>query len=75
MVKGGSIGLGIRSMLSDFEINQNTKLVIKVDSSAAIGISSRRGLGKVRHIDVADLTASGSCLLRRNKDSQGTWRP
>ena len=55
MVKGGSIGLGILSMLSDFEINLNTRLVIKVDSSAAIGISNRRGLGKVRHIDVADL--------------------
>ena len=55
MVKGGSIGLGIRSMLSDFNIETITKLIIKVDSTAAIGIASRRGLGKVRHIDVADL--------------------
>ena len=55
MVKGGSIGLGIRSMLGDFNIEMITKLIIKVDSTAAIGIANRRGLGKIRHIDVADL--------------------
>ena len=30
-------------------------IVIKTDASAAKGIASRRGLGKVRHIDVTQL--------------------
>ena len=54
-VKRRSISLVVRSMLSDSDIELETKLVIKVDSSVAIGIANRRGLGKVRHINVADL--------------------
>ena len=48
MVKGASVGLGMQSVLRDFEIN--VKLTLKSDASAAIAIASRRGLGKVRHI-------------------------
>ena len=53
MVKGASVGLGIQSVLRDFEIN--VKLTLKSDASAAIAIASRRGLGKVRHIEVCQL--------------------
>ena len=53
MVKGGSVGLGIQSVLRDFEIE--VKLTLKSDASAAIAIASRRGLGKVRHIEVCQL--------------------
>ena len=52
-VKGASVGLGIQSVLRDFEIN--VKLTLKSDASAAIAIASRRGLGKVRHIEVCQL--------------------
>ena len=53
IVKGSSIGLGIRSMLEDFGVNVG--LTIKTDASAAKGIANRRGLGKVRHIAVNQL--------------------
>ena len=53
MVKGASVGLGMQSVLRDFEIS--VKLTLKSDASAAIAIASRRGLGKVRHIEVCQL--------------------
>ena len=45
--------LGMQSVLRDFEIN--VKLTLKCDASSAIAIASRRGLGKVRHIEVCQL--------------------
>ena len=42
MVRGGSIGLGMKSMLK--ELGVNTRVRIKTDASAAIGIASRKGL-------------------------------
>ena len=53
IVKGASVGLGLKAMLS--ELNVDTDLTLKTDASAAVGISMRRGLGKVRHIDVTQL--------------------
>ena len=57
IVKGASAGLGVCSVLADLGVvpKTPTKLVIHTDSSAAKGISSRRGLGKVRHIEVNQL--------------------
>jgi hypothetical protein len=48
-------GLGLQSLARDlgFEI----KIRIHTDATAAIGMCRRRGLGKVRHLDVADLWA------------------
>ena len=51
--KGAAQGLGIQSIGSDLGIKLNLKVMS--DASAAIGISRRRGLGKVRHLAVADL--------------------
>ena len=53
MVKGASVGLGLQSVLGDFDIS--VSLTLKSDASAAIAIASRRGLGKVRHIEVCQL--------------------
>jgi hypothetical protein len=53
MVKGGSMGLGIRAMASDLGVSIGVN--VKTDASAAKGIASRRGLRKVRHIDVSQL--------------------
>ena len=53
MVKGASVGLGLRSVLGDFDVSTN--LTLKSDASAAIAIASRRGLGEVRHIEVCQL--------------------
>ena len=53
IVKGSSVGLGIQSVLRN--LGCNVKLPVCTDASAAKGIASRRGLGKVRHIEVNQL--------------------
>ena len=62
IVKASSEGLGIRSMLQDWEITATVKVQselkeidINTDSSAAKSIASRRGLGKIRHMDTYHL--------------------
>ena len=57
LVRGSSIGLGIRSMLRDMGVQSRVR--VYTDASAARGIASRRGLGKVRHIEVHQLWVSG----------------
>ena len=44
---------GIRSLALDW--NLNYKLTTNVDATAAIGIASRRGLGKLKHVDTVFL--------------------
>jgi len=53
MVKGASVAIGFRNMLSDLGVEVGIKLL--TDASAAKGIASRRGIGKVRHIEVSQL--------------------
>ena len=45
--------MGIKSMLSD--VGVNCGITVFTDASAAKGIASRRGLGKVRHIELSQL--------------------
>ena len=51
--KGIQMGLGFRSMCTD--LNRTIPLRLHSDATAAIGIARRRGLGKLRHLDVQDL--------------------
>ena len=51
--KGATISLGLQSLCVDLSVQ--THLRIHCDSTAAIGICRRRGLGRVRHLAVADL--------------------
>ena len=53
MVKGSGNALGIAGTLSDLGVEVGISLY--TDSSAAKGIASRRGLGKVRHIELSEL--------------------
>ena len=53
MVKGASVALGVVGMLKDFGCKVG--IVLHTDSAAAKGIGSRRGLGKVRHIELNQL--------------------
>ena len=53
IVKGGSNSVGMRSLMNDLGVN--ISIHIKSDASAAIGIASRRGLGKIRHLEVSQL--------------------
>ena len=49
VLKGSGIGLGYQSLLAD--CGMTLPLRVWTDSSAAIGVCSRQGLGKLRHID------------------------
>ena len=51
--KGASVGLGLQSVAADLGLNW--KLAVHTDATAAIGICRRKGLGKIRHLAVADL--------------------
>ena len=51
--KGASKAIGMRSTLH--ELGLDFQLEVCSDASAAIGICKRRGLGKIRHLAVADL--------------------
>ena len=53
MAKGGSEALGVRSLACD--PGMSLGIEVRSDASAAIGIASRRGVGKARHIEVSHL--------------------
>ena len=68
LAKSGSQGVGIRALLGDLGVV--CTVVLNTDASAAIGIASRRGLGKVRHIEVSQLwlqhrVASGDLRVQK----------
>ena len=46
--RGAAEAIGLKSIGRDFL--DNLYIVLHVDANAAIGIASRRGLGKIRHI-------------------------
>ncbi len=53
VVRGAGIGLGYQSLVKD--LGQHVPVRVWTDSSAAIGICSRQGLGKLRHLDIHTL--------------------
>ena len=53
VVKGTAEVLGMQALLED--LGQRARVVVRSDATAAIGIVARVGLGKVRHLAVADL--------------------
>ena len=56
MNKGGSIGIGIKSLLEEMGVKLGLEL--KSDAGAALGVAQRRGLEKVRHIEISQLWLS-----------------
>ena len=68
VVRGFSEALGIQSVASDLGVELTPE--VHADSSAAIGICRRCGIGKVRHLAVAqlwvqDLVRSKACRLHK----------
>ena len=51
--KGANTGIGLRSLCTDLGLSFS--LTVHTDATAAIGMCRRRGLGKIRHLAVADL--------------------
>ena len=64
MTKGAAETLGTVSMARD--MGEELKAVVYSDSSAALAMSQRVGLGKVRHIDVQYLWIQGDTQRRRS---------
>ena len=50
---GGATGIGLQSLCAD--IGLKVRLRLHSDSTAAIGVCGRRGLGRIRHLAAADL--------------------
>ena len=68
IVKGASNALGATGVLKDFGVN--ITVGVNTDSSAAKSIANRRGLGKVRHIELSELwvqeqTSRGRITIRK----------
>ena len=57
ITKGASVGIGIQGMFADFGIK--LKLEVFTDASAALIISKRIGLGKIRHLETSQLWMQG----------------
>ena len=52
-VKAATEGIGVQSLARDLGLH--VSLLVVVDSSAAVGMVERSGVGRVRHLDVKDL--------------------
>ena len=63
VVRGTGQGLGYESLLRD--IGLTITLRVWTDSSAALGICSRQGLGKLRHLDTHTLWVQQAVRSKR----------
>ena len=54
-MKSASIGLGTVSLLRDMGIQLHTPVHLLMDATAGLGIASRRGAGRIRHISTPTL--------------------
>ncbi len=68
VVRGFSEALGLQSVARDFGVELDPE--VHADSSAAIGICRRCGIGKIRHLAVAqlwvqDLVRAKECRLHK----------
>ena len=63
VIRGAGQGLGYQALLADLGVD--VPLRIWTDSSAAIGISSRQGLGKLRHLDTQTLWIQQAIRCKR----------
>ena len=54
-VSAASAALGCSSLFADLGVSFSQPILIKVDSSAAIGMGRRKGAGNVRHIATSTL--------------------
>ena len=65
---GGSEGIGLVNIIRD--LGEDIKLIVLEDSSASIGIGSREGTGRIKHLETRQLwiqekTTSGKLELRK----------
>ena len=65
VVRGSTESLGVQALLEDWGFD--VEITIKSDATAAIGIVKRQGLGRVRHLAVADLWVQQKAQLGQLK--------
>jgi hypothetical protein len=58
IVKAATMGVGIKSLFGDLGLE--IEMQVNTESSAARSISSRRGFGRVRHVEVRELRVQES---------------
>ena len=63
VVKAAGAGLGYQALMADFGLN--LKLRVWTDSTAAVGVSTRQGLGKLRHLDTHTLWLQQAVRTKR----------
>ena len=63
VVRGAGQGLGYQALLKDLGVS--APLRVWTDSSAALGVCSRQGLGKLRHLDTHTLWVQQAVRSRR----------
>ena len=73
LVKAGAAGLGHQAIMSDYGVDMPVRLW--TDSSAALKISKRSGLGRIRHLDTHTLwlqekVRTGAVEVRKVKGEQ-----
>jgi len=73
LVKASGMGLGYRALLKD--LGYELPVVAYTDSSAAMGICNRQGLGKLRHLDTHSLwiqqaVRTGRIVVRKVKGTE-----
>ena len=73
LVKGGSEGLGIKGIMKD--MGYEVGIEMRTDASAAIGIVNRRGLGKVKHIELNTLWMQNQVYRGVFKIRGDWWSP
>ena len=65
---GASKALGIQSLMRD--MGWSLPIQLWSDATAAIGIARRKGLGKMRHLDVTDLWIQDKIRSKKMKLSK-----
>ena len=73
VIRGSGMGLGFQSLMKD--LGQDMPIRVWTDSSAAIGVIGRMGIGKLRHIEVQDLWLQEAQRQGRlqTKKTPGEW--
>ncbi len=77
VVSGSAEGLGVQSLASDLGWKMAVKVKVKTDSSTAKAVAGRRGLGKLRHVElrylwVQEAVARGRIAVKK---VDGVWNP
>ncbi len=72
IAKVATMGLGVKGLLDDLGVE--AKPQVNTDSSAAESIAPRRGVGRVRHIEVWELWAQDRVAKRRTFGREGERR-